>query len=87
MKIITGNSNKELANGIAQHCFSDLVPCKIDTFSDGESRIEFLENIRGEDVFIIQSTSTPVNDHLMELMESKIFILIQKKRITMILIR
>ena len=68
MKIITGNSNKELANGIAQHCFSDLVPCKIDTFSDGESRIEFLENIRGEDVFIIQSTSTPVNDHLMELM-------------------
>jgi len=68
MKIIAGNSNKNLAQGIAQHCFNDLVPSYIDTFSDGESKVEFLENIRGEDVFIIQSTSTPVNDNLMELM-------------------
>ena len=43
MKIIAGNSNKNLAQGIAQHCFNDLVPSYIDTFSDGESKVEFLE--------------------------------------------
>ena len=68
MKIIAGNSNQQLAQGIAQHCFSELVPSNIDSFSDGESKVEFLENIRGEDVFIVQSTATPVNDNLMELM-------------------
>ena len=68
MKIISGNSNQKLAQGIAQHCFSDLVPSNIESFSDGESKVEFLENIRGEDVFIVQSTNTPVNDNLMELM-------------------
>ena len=68
MKIISGNSNRDLAQSIAEHCFSDLVPAKIDTFADGECNIEFQENIRGEDVFIIQSTSSPVNDNLMELM-------------------
>lgn len=68
MKIIAGNSNLELANKIAQHCFATIVPASIKTFADGETSVEFLENIRGEDVFIIQSTSTPVNDHLMELM-------------------
>ena len=68
MKIITGNANSELAKQIAEHCFSDLVPAKIATFADGESSVEFLENIRGEDVFIIQPTCTPVNDSLMELM-------------------
>ena len=68
MKIITGNANPELATSIADHCFASLVPAKISTFADGECSIEFLENIRGEDVFIIQSTSNPVNDSLMELM-------------------
>jgi ribose-phosphate pyrophosphokinase len=68
MKIIAGNANPELAKNIAQHCFATLVPATVKTFADGESSVEFLENIRGEDVFIIQSTSTPVNDHLMELM-------------------
>ena len=68
MKIIAGNSNRELAEKIAEHCFTDLVPAKIDTFADGECNVEFHENIRGEDVFIIQSTSSPVNDSLMELM-------------------
>jgi len=68
MKIIAGNSNIELAQKIAEHCFATLVPAEIKTFADGESSVEFLENIRGEDVFIIQSTSTPVNDNLMELM-------------------
>ena len=68
MKIIAGNSNIEMAEKIAAHCFATLVPADIKTFADGESSVEFLENIRGEDVFIIQSTSTPVNDNLMELM-------------------
>jgi len=68
MKIIAGNSNIEMAEKIAAHCFATLVPAEIKAFADGESSVEFLENIRGEDVFIIQSTSTPVNDNLMELM-------------------
>ena len=68
MKIITGNANPQLAQSIADHCFATLVPAKVSTFADGESSVEFLENIRGEDVFIIQSTSSPVNDSLMELL-------------------
>jgi ribose-phosphate pyrophosphokinase len=68
MKLIAGNSNLPLATGIAEHCFSTLVPTKIGTFADGETSVEFLENIRGEDVFIIQTTGTPVNHNYMELM-------------------
>ena len=68
MKIIAGNSNLELADAIAGYCFSTLVPAEIKTFADGESSVEFLENVRGEDVFIVQSTSSPVNDNLMELL-------------------
>ena len=68
MKIITGNANIKLAKEIADHCFATLVPSNVSTFADGESSVEFLENIRGEDVFIVQSTCTPVNDSLMELM-------------------
>jgi len=68
MKIITGNANPQLAESIAEHCFATLVPAKVSTFADGEASVEFLENVRGEDVFIVQPTSTPVNDSLMELM-------------------
>jgi len=68
MKIIAGNSNLPLSEAIAKHCFANLVPAKISSFADGECSVEFLENIRGEDVFIIQSTSSPVNDNLMELL-------------------
>ena len=68
MKLISGNSNINLSNKIVEHCFSKLVPSKIESFADGETRVEFLENIRGEDVFIIQSTSTPVNHNFMELL-------------------
>ena len=68
MKIITGNANPKLAQEIADHSFATLVPSKVSTFADGESSVEFLDNIRGEDDFIIQSTSTPVNDSLMELL-------------------
>ena len=68
MKIIAGNSNRALAQDIAEHCFAGLVPATISTFADGETSVEFEENVRGEDVFIIQSTSSPVNDSLMELL-------------------
>ena len=68
MKIIAGNSNRTLAQDIAEHCFAGLVPATISTFADGETNVEFQENVRGEDVFIVQSTSTPVNDSLMELL-------------------
>ena len=68
MKIISGNANPKLAQEIAEHCFATLVPANISTFADGETSVEFLENIRGQDVFIVQSTCTPVNDSLMELM-------------------
>ena len=68
MKIITGNANPKLAQEIAEHCFATLVPANVSTFADGESSVEFLENVRGEDLFIIQSTAMPVNDSLMELL-------------------
>ena len=68
MKIISGNSNPELAERIAQHCFASLVPANVTSFADGETSVEFLENVRGEDIFIIQPIAHPVNDSLMELM-------------------
>ena len=68
MKIIAGNANPALAQEIADNTFATLVPSKVATFADGEISVEFLDNIRGEDVFIIQSTATPVNDSLMELL-------------------
>jgi ribose-phosphate pyrophosphokinase len=68
MKILAGNANLKLAQEIAENCFCGLVPGNISTFADGETSVEFLENIRGEDVFIVQPTSTPVNDSLMELL-------------------
>jgi len=68
MKIIAGNSNKRLADGISEHCFTPLLPSTVSKFADGEIQVSFEENIRGTDVFIIQSTNTPVNDNLMELL-------------------
>ena len=68
MKIISGQSNMALAEAIAEHCFTKVVPAKIGRFADGECSVELLENVRGEDCFVIQSTSTPVNDNLMELL-------------------
>lgn len=68
MKIISGQSNTPLAEAIAEHCFTKVVPAKIGRFADGECSVELLENVRGEDCFVIQSTSSPVNDNLMELL-------------------
>jgi ribose-phosphate pyrophosphokinase len=68
MKILTGNSNKPLAEAISAKLALPLVKANIRRFSDNEIFVEILENVRGEDVFIIQSTSFPANDHLMELL-------------------
>ena len=68
MKILACNSNKELAEAISSYIDVKLADASIKKFSDNEIFVEINENIRGEDVFIIQSTSHPVNDHLMELL-------------------
>ena len=68
VKIIGGTASSALASSIAQCLKIDLVKCEIRRFGDGEIFVEVCENLRGEDVFIIQSTSTPANDSLMELL-------------------
>lgn len=68
MKIIAGNSNLPLAEAIAEYLEMPLTKASIRRFSDMEVFVEIMENIRGEDVFIIQSTSYPANDNLMELL-------------------
>ena len=68
MKILTGNSNKPLAEAISAKLALPLVKANIRRFSDNEIFVEVLENVRGEDMFILQSTSFPANDHLMELL-------------------
>jgi len=68
MKIISGNSNLELAQEIAQYTKNSLAETTMTRFSDKEIFVEIGENVRGEDVFLIQSTSFPANDNLMELL-------------------
>ena len=68
MKIIACNSNKVLAKDISSYIGVKLADASIRNFADNEIFVEINENIRGEDVFIIQSTSHPANDHLMELL-------------------
>lgn len=68
LKIITGNANRALAAEIADRLFVDLGDARVSNFSDGESYIQIKENVRGADVFVIQSTSNPVNHHVMELL-------------------
>lgn len=68
MKIITGNSNKILSNAIADILGFDITKCDVRCFSDGEIFVRIEENIRGDDTYIIQSTSFPANDNLMELL-------------------
>jgi len=67
-RIIAGRSNPKLAEGIAKKMGEKVVKCEISNFSDGEIFCQILENVRGEDIFIVQSTNTPVNDNLMELL-------------------
>ena len=68
MKIISGNSNKDLSIEISKSINVELAQATITKFSDKEIFVEIHENVRGEDVFIIQSTSFPANDNLMELL-------------------
>ena len=68
MKIVAGNSNQPLAELIAAYCNSPLTNAIIRRFSDQEVFVEIRENVRGEDMFLIQPTSFPANDNLMELL-------------------
>ncbi len=65
--LFTGNANPELAAKIAEHLNLRLGKAVVGRFSDGETMVEILENVRGRDVFVIQSTCAPTNDSLMEL--------------------
>lgn len=68
MMIFTGNSNPLLAETIASDLNVTIGKALVGTFSDGETMIEILDNVRGKDVFVIQSTSAPANNNLMELL-------------------
>ena len=68
MKLISGNSNRPLAEAIATQMRQPLAKAQVRRFADMEVFVEIQENVRGEDVFIIQPTSFPANDHLMELL-------------------
>jgi ribose-phosphate pyrophosphokinase len=66
--LFSGNANPQLASDIAQHLEAPLGKCKVTRFSDGESFVEIGENVRGVDAFVIQPTSCPTNDNVMELL-------------------
>ena len=68
MKLVTGNSNRPLAQAVASYLELPLTDCTVKRFADKEVYVEVHENVRGEDVFILQSTSYPANDNLMELL-------------------
>ncbi|MFN8930239.1 MAG: ribose-phosphate pyrophosphokinase [Alphaproteobacteria bacterium] len=68
MKLICGNSNRTLAEAVARELGIPLTDASIRRFSDLEIFVEIQENVRGEDVFMLQSTSYPANDHIMELL-------------------
>ncbi|HYT96639.1 MAG TPA: ribose-phosphate pyrophosphokinase [Casimicrobiaceae bacterium] len=68
MRIFTGNANPKLAEAVCRHLNISLGRCVVGRFSDGEVMIELLENVRGRDVFILQSTCAPTNDNLMEVL-------------------
>ncbi|SFD73040.1 ribose-phosphate pyrophosphokinase [Lentibacillus persicus] len=68
LKVFSLNSNRELAKDIAEHIGTTLGECTVSEFSDGEIQINIEESVRGKDVYVVQSTSSPVNQHLMELL-------------------
>ncbi|MBR2904120.1 MAG: ribose-phosphate pyrophosphokinase [Clostridia bacterium] len=68
IKLFCGNSNRPLAEAIAKKLNTELGGIEVTTFSDGEINVHIEETVRGRDLFIIQSTSSPVNDNLMELL-------------------
>ena len=66
--LFTGNANPALAHDIARHLMLPMGRASVGRFSDGEVNIELMENVRGRDVFLLQSTCPPVNENLMELL-------------------
>lgn len=68
MMVFAGNATRHLAASIASHLNLPLGKAQVNRFSDGEVAVELMENVRGRDVFIVQSTCPPTNDHLMELL-------------------
>ncbi|WP_230198380.1 ribose-phosphate pyrophosphokinase [Luminiphilus syltensis] len=67
MMVFSGNANPELARGVADRLYLSLGNAKVSRFSDGEVTVELEENVRGKDVFVLQSTCYPTNDNIMEL--------------------
>jgi ribose-phosphate pyrophosphokinase len=68
LMIFTGNANPRMAQDVAKHLSLSLGRAVVGKFSDGEVMVEIMENVRGKDVFVLQSTCQPTNDNLMELM-------------------
>jgi len=68
MKMLAGNSNRPLADAVAKYLDIPMTEASVRRFSDKEIFVEIHENVRGEDVFVVQPTSYPANDHLMELL-------------------
>jgi ribose-phosphate pyrophosphokinase len=68
MKLLSGNSNRSLAQAIGDYLDVPLTKAEVRRFADNEVFVAIEENVRGEDVFVIQSTSYPANDNLMELL-------------------
>src|SRR5439155_13549932 len=68
MKLLAGNANRPLAEAIAQYLKLPFTKAVVRRFADMEVFVEVQENVRGEDMFVLQSTSFPANDHLMELL-------------------
>ena len=68
LMVFTGNANPRLAQEVAKHLNLSLGRAIVGKFSDGEVMVELLENVRGKDVFVLQSTCAPTNDNLMELL-------------------
>jgi ribose-phosphate pyrophosphokinase len=68
MMVFTGNANPRLAQAVVSHLNISLGKAQVGEFSDGETQVEIMENVRGRDVFVIQPTCAPTNNHLMELL-------------------
>ena len=68
LMVFTGNANPKLAQEVVRHLHINLGRANVGRFSDGEVQVEILENVRGKDVFVLQSTCAPTNDNLMELL-------------------
>lgn len=83
IRLITGNANTKLAKDIASALGIDLTKATVGKFSDGETNIGILDNVRGDDVYVIQPTCNPVNDNLMELLLlQQTLLLSSAKRVT-----